>query len=114
MLKRLSEFKGDEALDVLCEIIDPVDEIIGDEDIKKLFSGKASRLSLAKLILKKHREAAKDIICALGDFENISALSLPFELLKVINDPEIASLFTSLVPGAEKPHSEDASLNRGE
>jgi hypothetical protein len=93
----LSEIKGDEAFDVLVDMIDPISEIIADEEIKKARTEGVSKLKLGRLLLKNHRGAVKTIIRALGDDPNeVSVISLPINILKLLNDPEITRLFTSL------------------
>lgn len=106
-MRMLSEIKGDEAFDVLADIIDPISEIIADEEIKKARAEGVSKLRLGRLLLKNHRGAVKAIIRALGDDPNeVSVISLPINIIKLLNDPEITRLFTSLQPSGDmKPSS---------
>ncbi len=105
-MRMLSEIKGDDAFDVLVDILDPLSEIIADEEIKKARAEGASRFKQCKLLLKYHREAVKAIIKALGDDPSeVTVLSLPVNVIKLINDPEITRLFTSLQPSRDMKSS---------
>lgn len=95
---RLSEFKGDEALDVLAELCEPVLELCADEEIKNAFTGKMPKVKIIKPLIKNHKQAIKHILATLDckpveDYE-INLLTLPIKILEVLNDPEITSLFT--------------------
>lgn len=102
----LSEIKGDEAMDVLVELSDPVIEILTSEKIQKARAEGASKIKLGALLLKHHRGAVKAIIRALGDDpDEVSALSLPFDAIRLMYDPEITRLFTSLQPSTDMKSS---------
>ena len=47
-MRKLSEIKGEEALDVLAEIIEPAAEIFTDENVKKALKSE-SRIKAAKI-----------------------------------------------------------------
>lgn len=96
---RLSEIKNEAAIDVLIEILDPASEIIGDPEFKKAIEARTNNMELVKLILKNHKKAVIAILAALDgkkpeEYE-VGILSLPVKLLEILNDPELASLFTS-------------------
>ena len=95
-MRKLSEIKGKEALDVLAEIIEPAAEIFTDENVKKALKSE-SRIKAAKIILKDHKKAILTLMAAL---EGVSVeeyqptlFALPSLILGVLNDPELNSLF---------------------
>lgn len=99
---KLSDYKGEEALDVLADIIEPLALILADKDIGELASKKGTPvLAFVKPILKNHK---KEIIQILARLENetveeytpkISIFTLPMQIVDLINDPQVQSLFLS-------------------
>lgn len=95
-MRKLSEIKGEEALDVLAEIIEPAAEIFTDENVKKALKSE-SRIKAAKIILKDHKKAILALMAALEETPveeyKPTLLALPALILGVLNDPELQSLF---------------------
>ena len=99
---RLSDYKGEEALDVLADIIDPLANIITDEEIQKMAKEKDTPvLAMVKPAIKNHK---KDLIAILARLENqpvevyektMTLLTLPKQVMELLNDPEVQSLFQS-------------------
>lgn len=98
---RLSEVKGERALDVLADIIEPISEIIADKEVAKtLRSGKKSKA--VSLAIKNHKKAVIEVLAALdgksvNEYE-CNLLSLPKQVLDIVNDPAVIELFTSQTP----------------
>ncbi len=99
---KLSDYKGEEALDVLADIIEPLALILADKEIGEL-AGKQGTpvIAYVKPILKNHK---KEIIQILARIENetveeftpkMTVFTLPLKIVDLINDPEIANLFLS-------------------
>lgn len=99
---RLSDYKGEEALDVLADIIEPMAKILSDEQIQKLSKQKdVPAIAYIKPMIKNHK---KEIIEVLARLENmpveeyektITLFTLPKQVLELVNDPEVQSLFPS-------------------
>lgn len=99
---RLSDIKGEEAFDVLEEIIDPIAHIAADEKIAEVKKQKgATRLDIARYIMKNHR---REIITILASLERkpydeylkeVDLFKLPMQIMDLINDPQVLSLFQS-------------------
>lgn len=96
---RLSDFKGEEAIEVLADMIEPVAEILGDEEIRNSIDG--NKVKLVSLILKRH---SKDVIQLLAAMEResveeyekkINLFTLPMKLMEIVNDPDVVLLFQS-------------------
>lgn len=95
-MRKLSEIKGEEALDVLAEIIEPAAQIFTDENVKEALKS-GSRIKATKIILKDHK---KDILTLMATLEETpveeykpTLLALPALIIGVLNDPELQSLF---------------------
>lgn len=98
-MRKLSEIKGEEALDVLAEIIEPAAEIFTDEAVKKALTEGKNKLEAVKVVLKNHKKAVIAVLAAIDGktveqmSEEITPASLPKMLMEQINDPELQKLF---------------------
>lgn len=96
-MKRLSDYKGDDALELLADILEPASEIISDEEIKKLWAGKEPMLKIVKVALKNHKAAVTEILARLDGEDpeayEVGVLTLPAKMLQILNDKELLSVF---------------------
>lgn len=95
---KLSEIKGEVALDVLADIIDPLGEIIGDKEIEAAYKKKSSYKDLIKMAIKRHKKAVIEIMARLDlkspeEYE-VDFLTLPRKIMEVLSDPNLSSLFS--------------------
>lgn len=95
---KLSEYKDEQALDLLAELIAPASEIFADAEVRKATES-GDRASAVSLAIKKHKKAVMAILAALDgvpveDF-HCNVLTLPLKLIELLNDPDIMLLFTS-------------------
>ena len=96
-MKKLSEYKDEEALDMLADLIDPVIDIFGDKEVAKYFRGGVI-IKAVQVAIKNHK---KSVIKMLAILEGVpeseyhcNLLTLPRVLLDVFNDPELKDFFT--------------------
>lgn len=100
MLK-LSEIRGEDALDLIADIIEPLGEILTDDEVVKLARTHAKPITLVKPMIKNHKSALLSILARLsGQSEEeyaaqATVMSLPADLLALLNDPDLKSLFPS-------------------
>ena len=99
---RLSDYKGEAALDKLAEIIEPFAFILADPELQELAKSKnVAPIKYAKPMLKNHKAEVIEILAALDNEpvetykEKITLLTLPAKLLEFLNDPEVLNLFQS-------------------
>lgn len=105
---KLSEYRGDDALEVLAELIEPAVEILADADIAAAWRDKnpnktrgQKQLKAVSIAIKKHKEAVIAILAALDHEtpdeyrEKINVVTLPKKLLEVLNDKDLRNFFTS-------------------
>lgn len=96
-MRKLSEIKGQEALDVLAEIIEPAAEIFTDENVKNALKAENNKAKAAKIILKDHNKAVLTLMATLEGVPveeyQPTLFALPSLILGVLNDPELNSLF---------------------
>lgn len=95
---RLSDFKDDEALEVLADILEPTATILADEEIQKMRDAKANRIKIVAYVIRYHKQSIIEILARLDNTPveeyHINAVTLPLKLLELINDPEVQILFT--------------------
>lgn len=96
---RLSDFKDEEALDVLADILEPVGDILADEEIEKMRNAKVNRIKIIAYAIKNHKRSVIEILarldCTPVEEYHVNAVTLPIRLLTLVNDPEVQILFTS-------------------
>ena len=113
-MRRLSEYRGEEALDVLADLIEPATEIMTDKQLVALFREK-NMATAAKVAIKNHKRAVLNILARLED-ENPdtyapSIFALPMKLLEIFNDPELVNLFSSQGQTEDQTNSGSATEN---
>ena len=112
---RLSDIKGEAAIDAVADLIEPVSEIAVDKKVVELFRN-GQRLKAISGALKGHRRAVIEILAILDQkspeeyMTTVTLASLPMQALDILNDPELAMLFTDAVE-TEKPSSTPATEN---
>lgn len=95
---KLSEIKGEKALDMWVDLIDPISAIIGDEEVEKAYKS-GQKLQAVKIAIKSHKKEVTTILAIIDgeDPETYepSAIAIPVKLAEIFNDPAISDLFIS-------------------
>ena len=95
---KLSEIKGERALDVIADLMDPVMEIVSDAELKK-YIDRENRLEAVKYLLKNYKKQVITCMAILHEEDpdkyEPSLVTLPAMLLELLNEPELATLFYS-------------------
>lgn len=93
---KLSEYKNEDAIEVIADIIEPLSAIFTDDEIKK----EKNRMKAISKALKKYK---KEVIQILARIDGVpvekyecNALTLPIKVLEVMNDKEIQDFLESL------------------
>lgn len=96
---RLSEFKNEKALDALAEIIEPITEIVTDEDVKNSIKEKNKIKAISKAI-KNHKKEIIYILAVLDDEPietyEVNLATLPFKIMEILSDEVLNDFFTSV------------------
>lgn len=111
---QISEIKGEQAIDVLADIIDPVTTILSDEEVRSAYYGE-NRMQAIKVALKKYKKEVIYVL-ALLDGENPKTyqptlLTLPKKLIEITDDPDMQLLFMSAGQNEEEDSSGSAMEN---
>ena len=97
---KISEYKNEEALDILADLIEPAGEIFSDKDfVKKIQSKKSNKMEIVKSLIKDHKKAIIEILAILDetpvDEYECNIFTLPIKILEILNDEELVKFFTS-------------------
>ncbi len=92
---KISEIKGEKALEVVADLIDPISAIVADDVFKKLI--KEDKKQGIKHLLKNHPKTVISILAIINgenpDTYEPQLIALPKILLDLFNDPDIMNLF---------------------
>lgn len=94
---KLSEYKNEQALDILADILEPSAKIFSDKDVKQAFE-KGDKISGIKAAIKGHKTEIIEILAVLdgvpvAEYE-CNVLTLPVKLLEILNDTDLMSFFS--------------------
>lgn len=84
-MKKLSDYKGDEAIELWADLLEPLTIILGDSEIQKIIKSNKPKMIIAKEILKLHKKEATEILLRV-DPEPIDGLNIILRLVAVITD----------------------------
>lgn len=95
-MKKLSDYKGDEAIVLWGDLLEPLSAIFSDKKIAKVVNSGKSKIEIAKVILKNHPSEAEDILLRIDDTP-IDGLNIILRLVALLADigqnEEIKSFF---------------------
>ncbi len=96
---KISDYKGEEAIELLADIMEPLTEILQNEDIRNAAASGAGNLELVKNILKHGKKEVLEIL-AIVDQEDPETYKpnifvLPKRLIELFSQPEMRELFIS-------------------
>ena len=112
---KLSDYKGEKALDILADLVEPAAKIMADKEVVNCVRSGMPAVKLVKPILKNHKREVIEIMAALEEEEpetyakKVNLLTLPKQLLDILNDQELVSLFTSHGQKTEEIYSTSAT-----
>lgn len=96
---RLSDYKNEDAIEVLADMMEPIATIMSQPEVEEAFKSGKPMIVTAKAILKSNSRAVLEMIAALHRKQpeemDVTIPSLLKDLLDILNDPDIVSLFTS-------------------
>lgn len=97
-MRKLSEIHGEEALDVLAELLDPVFVIMNDAELRAIFENGEPMVNVARYIVKKYRSEAMHILTVLnGEEYQPSVIELVKDIVSLFDDEELVDFFDSQV-----------------
>lgn len=115
-MKRLTDYKGEDAIDLWGKIIESASAIITDPEIQKAVN-EVSAIVLAGKVIKTHKKEISEILLSVDDTP-IDAQNLVSRTLVLLDDigkiPEAASFFGLQGQNETKESSGSATANTEE
>lgn len=122
---RLSELKGERAVEVIADLIEPITNIAMDADNLKLFNNKKMdgesledagiRIFKQRIpaLLKTHKTDVLQILTAVNDCDpaEMSVMDIINSLIEVVSDKEFMNLFLSVAKTEEPTPPTESSAN---
>ncbi len=97
-MKKLSEYKDEEALDLLADLLEPCIELFSDKALWDAIQ-KDSRIKAVSMAIKNHKESVVQIMATLNGVPvekfHYNVITLPKMVLEVLNDKELLGFFKS-------------------
>lgn len=115
---KLREFENEQALDLLADIIEPIARIMADDKIEKMVKAKKPVLIIASHILKNNKRDVIEIVAMMNGADpatfKFNTVTLLKDVVEIMDDPDIISLFTSQGQMTEEGSSGSATENTEE
>ena len=104
-MKKLSDYKGADAVELWADLIDPIINIVGDPEIQPLIRSQQPPLKIAQAVIKKYAEPACEILLRI-DPTPIDGLNVITRLVdvmtEVMENPTVRSFFPSVAGGKKE------------
>lgn len=84
-MKKLSDYKGEEAIEVWGDLLDPTIKILADPVVAKAMRTGKAPLEIAKEVLKNHKNEAKEIVLRV-DPTPIDGINFPARIASIVMD----------------------------
>ena len=84
-MKKLSDYKGDEAIDLWADLLEPMNDILADEGVRSVIRSGQSKMIIAKEILKSHKSDASKILLRI-DPTPLDGFNIIMRLVAVLAD----------------------------
>lgn len=96
-MRSLTEIKGDDALELIADMLEPATEIMSDKEVKTAYYTK-NMASAVKVAIKGHKDAVKLILALLSE-EDVSTYSpsvadIVKGAMQILSDKALQDLFT--------------------
>lgn len=86
-MKKLGDYKDEEAIELWADLLDPIGEILQDKEIAKAYREKGNPVQVAKVILKRQRKAATEILLRV-DPTPVDGLNIIVRLVEILMEFE--------------------------
>ena len=97
-MRKISEYKDEEALDLLADLIEPAAEIAQDKGLADAMR-EGKRAKAVKLAIKNHKPEVMQILARIDGVPveefHCNVITLPIRLMDILNDDDFMAVFTS-------------------
>lgn len=97
-MKRLSEYKNEEAIILLADLIEPLAKIMGNEELRTAYKkGGMTKAGLVAIAMKSNAKEVVQVLAILDGEDpekyEITALQIPAKLMQALNDPDLMAFW---------------------
>ena len=82
-MRKLSDYKGDEAIELWADLIEPIAMILADKSMEATIKSGKPKIVVAKEILKAHKKEATEILLRI-DPEPLTGLNIILRLVNIL------------------------------
>ena len=97
-MKKISQYKDEEALELLADLIEPLARIIADKEVLSAFK-KKSKIAGVSAAIKAHKHDVFQMLAILDgtpvEEYHCNVFDLPIKALEILNDKELNDFFKS-------------------
>lgn len=102
-MKKISDFKNEDAIELLADIVEPCSTIVNDTELRKDFA--KDKMKAVSKGLKKYKKEIIEILARLEDVPvkefTCTPVTLVSKVLDVLNDKELNDFLSSLAQTEE-------------
>lgn len=106
---------NEESLDLFADLMEPVANIIADEEIRESVNKGEPRVRTASKAIKNHKAEVIQILALLEGVPveeyHVNLLALPVKLVRLLSTPEVQELFTGAEQKTDAASSGSATEN---
>lgn len=85
-MKKLSDYEGEEAIELWGDLLEPVSKLLAAEDVKELRKSKQPRVVVVRELFKKHPDEIIGIIKTIDPDAKINGLSVITAFIGILTD----------------------------
>lgn len=101
-MKKLHDVRGEEAIELLAELIEPAVEICSDKELVNAVKN-GRKLDIVKVAMSTHKAEVMRILYLIDNdgqsyeeyAKSVNVFTIPMKIIEALNDPELMQLFTS-------------------
>lgn len=107
-MKKLSDYKDEEAIDLWADLLEPMLKIFKNPDVLKVIKLKKSPMEIARTILKDCKKEATEILLRI-DPEPLNGLNIVLRLMNVLTEIGQSEEFAPFFDFAEQAKTTNVS-----
>ena len=93
----ISEYKNEDAIELLADLIEPTANILSDSIIVDAFKADVNKIKLAQTILKSHKKDVLEILAIVNgktaETYTCNPVTILKDLLAILNDKDLVDFF---------------------
>lgn len=101
-MKRLSDYQGEEAIELWADLLDPISDILTDKEVQDVTKSGQAPIVIAKTVMKNHKAEAEKILLRV-DSEPLNGLNIVVRLVALFaeigSNSDLKSFFGYAVQG---------------